>query len=213
MNVESSTPRSVGRPRRGGGAAEAPSTAVRRGGDRARRGGGRATGSSSRCDGGGARGVVPRVAAARSRQYVADFEPAEDGVEAGLRYATGPAPLDAWRRAAEPVTACRYFWPGVRAAAGASSDPRKIDFLGDRRALRRAFCVRARRAGPAKAQRERYDAATRVTTTLSRRSFFAAGYKSKYYRSKPRIFMPRQTEVQRKVEVEGGGVKSAKPVT
>ena len=61
MNVESSTPRSVGRPRRGGGAAEAPSTAVRRGGDRARRGGGRATGSSSRCDGGGARGVVPRV--------------------------------------------------------------------------------------------------------------------------------------------------------
>ena len=30
MNVESSTPRSVGRPRRGGGAAEAPSTAVRR---------------------------------------------------------------------------------------------------------------------------------------------------------------------------------------
>jgi len=41
---------------------------------------------------------VPRVAAARSRQYVADFEPAEDGVEAGLRYATGPAPLDAWRR-------------------------------------------------------------------------------------------------------------------
>ena len=143
MNVESSTPSSVGRPRRGGGAAEAPSTAVRRGGDRARRGGmgrvgvarGRATGSRSRCDGGGARGVVPRVAAARSRQYVADFEPAEDdegrptGVEAGLRYATGPAPLDAGRRggdayaAAEPVTACRYFWPGVRAAAGASSDP------------------------------------------------------------------------------------------
>ena len=103
MNVESSTPRSVGRPRRVGGA-EAPSTAVRRGGDLARRGGGRATGSKSRCDGGGAR---PRVAAARSRQYVADFEPAEDGVEAGLRYATGPAPLDAWRRAAEPVTACR----------------------------------------------------------------------------------------------------------
>ena len=101
MNVESSTPRSVGRPRRGGGAAEAPRTAVRRGGERARRGGGRATGSKSRCDGGGAR---PRVAAARSRQYVADFEPAEDdegrptGVEAGLRYATGPAPLDAWRR-------------------------------------------------------------------------------------------------------------------
>ena len=135
MNVESSTPSSVGRPRRGGGAAAAPSTAVRRGGDRARRGGmgrvgvarGRATGSSSRCDGGGAR---PRVAAARSRQYVADFEPAEDGdgVEAGLRYATGPAPLDAGRRgvdaytAAEPVTACRYL-SGVRAAAGASSDP------------------------------------------------------------------------------------------
>ena len=43
-------------------------------------------------------------------------------------------------------------------------ESRKIDFLGDRRALRRAFCVRARRAGPAKAQRERYDAATRVTT-------------------------------------------------
>ena len=118
MNVESSTPRSVGRPRRGGAAA-APSTAVRRGGDRDRGIGrvglvrGRATGSRSRCD--GARGVVPRVAAARSRQYVADFEPAEDGegrltgVEAGLRYATGPAPLDAWRRAAEPMTACRYF--------------------------------------------------------------------------------------------------------
>ena len=105
MNVESSTPRSVGRPRRGGGAAEAPSTAVRRGGDLARRGGGRATGSSSRCDGGGARGVVPRVAAARSRQYVGEGRPT--GVEAGLRYATGPAPLDAWRRAAEPVTACR----------------------------------------------------------------------------------------------------------
>ena len=102
MNVESSTPRSVGRPRRGGGAAEAPSTAVRRGGDRDRGGRGRvgvvrgrATGSSSRCDGGGAR---PRVAAARSRQYVADLEPAEDGVEAGLRYATGPAPVVAWRR-------------------------------------------------------------------------------------------------------------------
>ena len=128
MNVESSTPRSVGRPRRDG-AAEAPSTAVRRGGDRARRGGGRATGSRSRCDGGGARGVAPRVAAARSRQYVADFEPAEDGVEAGLRYATGPVPLDAGRRgvaeyaAAEPTTACRYL-SGVRAAvAGASSDP------------------------------------------------------------------------------------------
>ena len=123
MNVESSTPRSVGRPRRGGGAAEAPSTAVRRGGDRARLGGGRATGSSSRCAGGGARGVVPRVAAARSRQYVADFEPAEDGVEARLRYATGPAPLDAWRATAEPVTACRYL-SGVRAAvAGASTEP------------------------------------------------------------------------------------------
>ena len=134
MNVESSTPRSVGRPRRVGGA-EAPSTAVRRGGDRARRGGmgrvgvarGRATGSRSRWDGGGARGVVPRVAAARSRQYVGEGR--LTGVEAGLRYATGPAPLDAWRRdvdayaAAEPVTACRYFWPGVRAAAGASSDP------------------------------------------------------------------------------------------
>ena len=127
MNVESSTPRSVGRPRRG--AAEAPSTAVRRGGDCARRGGmgrvglvrGRATGSRSRCDGGGARGVVPRVAAARSRQYVGEGR--LTGVEAGLRYATGPAPLDAWRRAAEPMTACRYFWPGVRAAAGASSDP------------------------------------------------------------------------------------------
>ena len=72
-------------------------------------------------------------AAARSRQYVADFEPAEDGVEAGLRYTTGPAPLDAWRRgvddeyAAEPVTAWRYFWPGVRAAAGASSDPLESD--------------------------------------------------------------------------------------
>ena len=128
MNVESSTPRNVGRPR-DGRAAEAPSTAVRRGGDRDRDGGmgcvgvvrGRATGSSSRCDGGGARGVVPRVAAARSRQYVADFEPAEDGVEAGLRYATGPAPLDAGRRgvdaytAVEPVTACRYL-SGVRAA-------------------------------------------------------------------------------------------------
>ena len=95
MNVESSTPRSVGRPRRGGGAAEAPRTAVRRGGDRARLGGGRATGSSSRCDGGGAR---PRVAAARSRQYVGEGR--LTGVEAGLRYTTGPAPLDAWRRAA-----------------------------------------------------------------------------------------------------------------
>ena len=104
MNVESSTPSSVGRPRRVGGA-EAPSTAVRRGGDLARRGGGRATGSKSRCDGGGARGVVPRVAAARSRQYVGEGR--LTGVEAGLRYATGPAPLDAWRRAAEPVTACR----------------------------------------------------------------------------------------------------------
>ena len=129
MNVESSTPRSVGRPRRGGGAAEAPSTAVRRGGDRARRGGmgrvgvarGRATGSRSRCDGGAARGVVPRVAAARSRQYVADFEPAEDGVEAGLRYATGGVGAGRYA-AAEPVTACRYL-SGVRAAAGASSDP------------------------------------------------------------------------------------------
>ena len=128
MNVESSTPRRVGRPRRGGGAAEAPSTAVRRGGDCARRGGmgrvglvrGRATGSRSRCDGGGARGVVPRVAAARSRQYVGEGR--LTGVEAGVRYATGPAPLDAGRRAAEPVTAWRYL-SGVRAAAGASSDP------------------------------------------------------------------------------------------
>ena len=125
MNVESSTPRSVGRPRRG--AAEAPSTAVRRGGDRDRGGigrvdlvRGRATGSRSRYDGGGARGVVPRVAAARSRQYVGEGRPT--GVEAGLRYATGPAPLDAWRRGADPVTACRYL-SGVRAAAGASSDP------------------------------------------------------------------------------------------
>jgi len=128
MNVESSTPRRVGRPRRGGGAAEVPSTAVRRGGDRDRGGRGRvgvvrgrATGSSSRCDGGGARGVVPRVAAARSRQYVADFEPAEDGVEAGLRYATGGVGAGRYA-AAEPVTACRYL-SGVRAAAGASSDP------------------------------------------------------------------------------------------
>ena len=127
MNVESSTPRRVDRPRRGGAAA-APSTAVRRGGDRDRGGGigrvgvvrGRATGSRSRCDGGGARGVVPRVAAARSRQYVGEGRPT--GVEAGLRYATGPAPLDAWRRAAEPVTAWRYL-SAVRAAAGASSDP------------------------------------------------------------------------------------------
>ena len=123
MNVESSTPRSVGRPRRGGGAAEAPSTAVRRGGDLARGGGGRATGSSSRCDG----GARPRVAAARSRQYVADFEPAEDGVEAGLRYATGGVGAGRYA-AAEPVTACRYFWPGVRAAvAGASTDPLELE--------------------------------------------------------------------------------------
>ena len=97
MNVESSTPRSVGRPRRGG-------DRDRGGTGRVGVARGRATGSRSRCDGGAARGVVPRVAAARSRQYVADFEPAEDGegrltgVEAGLRYATGPAPLDAWRR-------------------------------------------------------------------------------------------------------------------
>ena len=48
----------------------------------------------------------------------------------------------------------------------------KIDFLGDRRALRRAFCVRGRRAGPAKATRERYDAATRVSPlNLSRGKF------------------------------------------
>ena len=33
----------------------------------------------------------------------------------------------------------------------------------------------------------------------------AAGYKSKYYINRPRILMPRQIEVQRKVEVEGGG--------
>jgi hypothetical protein len=48
----------------------------------------------------------------------------------------------------------------ARAAVGIS----KIDFLGDRRALRRAFCSRGRRAGPAKATRERYDAAMHVTT-------------------------------------------------
>ena len=30
-------------------------------------------------------------------------------------------------------------------------------------------------------------------------------WKPKYYESKPRIFVPRQIEVQRKVEVEGGG--------
>ena len=29
-------------------------------------------------------------------------------------------------------------------------------------------------------------------------------WKPKYYESKPRIFVPRQIEVQRKVEVEGG---------
>ena len=40
----------------------------------------------------------------------------------------------------------------------------KIDFLGVRRALRRVFCSRGLRAGPAKAQRERYDAAMHVTT-------------------------------------------------
>lgn len=75
---------------------------MRRGGDRARRGAdrtgarGRATGSKSRCVAGRAAcGVVPRVAAERSRQYVADLEPADEGddrltgVEAGLRYATG----------------------------------------------------------------------------------------------------------------------------
>ena len=39
------------------------------------------------------------------------------------------------------------------------------------------------------------------------------GYKSKYYINRPRILTPRQIEVQRKVEVEGGGGKSAKPVT
>ena len=37
-------------------------------------------------------------------------------------------------------------------------------------------------------------------------------WKPKYYESKPRIFVPRQIEVQRKVEVGGGGVNSAKPV-
>ena len=41
---------------------------------------------------------------------------------------------------------------------------------------------------------------------------FHAVWKPKYYESKPRIFVPRQIEVQRKVEVEGGGGKSAKPV-
>jgi hypothetical protein len=144
MNVESSTPRRVGRPRRGG-AAEAPSTAVRRGGDRARRGGGRATGSRSRCDGGAARGVVPRVAAARSRHIVYEAAP--------WRTRTQLA-----HRAEQSCEHVSNAW-AVRIGPGIS----KIDFLGDRRALRRAFCVRARRAGPAKAQRERYDAATRVS--------------------------------------------------
>ena len=48
----------------------------------------------------------------------------------------------------------------VAALAAAKNDDARTG-LGDRRALRRAFCVRARRAGPAKAKRERYDAATR----------------------------------------------------
>ena len=34
---------------------------------------------------------------------------------------------------------------------------------------------------------------------------FHAVWKPKYYESKPRIFVPRQIEVQRKVEVGGGG--------
>ena len=51
---------------------------------------------------------------------------------------------------------------------------------------------------------------TDVARALDVRS---TGYKSKYYINRPRILMPRQIEVQRKVEVEGGGVKSAKPVT
>ena len=37
-------------------------------------------------------------------------------------------------------------------------------------------------------------------------------WKPKYYMNRPRILVPRQIEVQRKVEVEGGGGKSAKPV-
>ena len=34
---------------------------------------------------------------------------------------------------------------------------------------------------------------------------YGAVWKPKYYESKPRIFVPRQIEVQRKVEVGGGG--------
>jgi len=49
----------------------------------------------------------------------------------------------------------------ARGAARAAVGISKIDFLGDRRALRRAFCSRGRRAGPAKAKRERNDAAAR----------------------------------------------------
>ena len=38
-------------------------------------------------------------------------------------------------------------------------------------------------------------------------------WKPKYYESKPRIVVPRQIEVQRKVQLEGGGINLAKPVT
>ena len=41
---------------------------------------------------------------------------------------------------------------------------------------------------------------------------FITVWKPKYYMNRPRILVPRQIEVQRKVEVEGGGGKSAKPV-
>ena len=47
----------------------------------------------------------------------------------------------------------------------------------------------------------------------TRRQLLDAVWKPKYYMNRPRILVPRQIEVQRKVEVEGGGVKSAKPVT
>ena len=45
------------------------------------------------------------------------------------------------------------------------------------------------------------DDAARLKTRLT----YVPVWKPKYYESKPRIFVPRQIEVQRKVEVGGGG--------
>ena len=51
-----------------------------------------------------------------------------------------------------------------------------------------------------------------VTSAPSLQRSRDAVWKPKYYMNRPRILVPRQIEVQRKVEVEGGGGKSAKPV-